>query len=102
MLENKLEEKLISVKQEYENNKILYLTKKYSSYKNIFEESIKSINEFNNIKNNKLLSKILNGFNDTVQTLFVNFSKLHEKHNEIENVNESNFLIINLKRKFSS
>lgn len=91
LLEKKLEQKLIAIKQENEKNKILNLTKKYSAYKTVFEESIKTINECNNIKNNNLLNKILSGYNDTVQTLFMNFSKLHEKYTEGESVYQSKF-----------
>jgi len=92
ILEKKLEQKLLEIKQENEKNKILNLTKKYSAYKTVFEESIKSITECNNIKANNLLRKILNGYNDTVQTLFMNFSKLHEKYTEGESVYQSKFV----------
>lgn len=92
LLEKKLEQKLIDIKQENEKNKILNLTKKYSAYKTIFEESIKSITECSNIKSNNLLTKIFNGYNDTVQTLFMNFSKLHDKYTEGESVYQSNIL----------
>lgn len=89
ILEKKLETKLQIIKQENEKNKILNLTKKYSAYKSIFEESIKTIHETNNIKNSKLMSKLFNGYNDTVQTLFMNFSKLHDKFSEGEGVYQS-------------
>lgn len=91
LLEKKLEHKMLAIKQENEKNKILNLTKKYSAYKSVFEESIKSITECCNIKSNNLLVKIFNGYNDTVQTLFMNFSKLHEKYSEGETVYQSNF-----------
>lgn len=89
LLENKLDQNLLSIKQENEKNKILCLTKKFSAYKTIFEETIKSVNEFSNIKSNNLFLKIFNGYNDTVQTLFMNFSKLHEKLTEGESIYQS-------------
>jgi hypothetical protein len=79
------------LKQENEKNKILNLTKKYSAYRSIFEESIKTINETNNIKSNNLLNRLFNGYNDTVQTLFINFSKLHDKFSEGESVYQSKY-----------
>lgn len=88
-LENKLDQKLLSIKQENEKNKILNLTKKFSAYKSIFEETIKSVNELSNIKSNNLFLKIFNGYNDTVHTLFMNFSKLHEKYSEGETIYQS-------------
>lgn len=88
-LEKKLDEKLIAIKQENEKNKILNLNKKYNAYRNAFEETIKAVSEFNNNKSNSLLNKILNGYNDTVQTLFFNFTKLHEKFTEGESVYQS-------------
>jgi len=91
IIEKKLDQKLINIKQENEKNKILNLTKKYSAYKSIFEETIKSITECCNLKSNNLLMKIMNGYNDTVQTLFMNFSKLHEKYTEGESVYQSIF-----------
>ena len=99
LLEIKLDQKLLAIKQENEKNKILNLTKKYSAYKTVFEESIRSITECNNIKTNSLLVKILNGYNDTVQTLFLNFSKLHEKYSEGESVYQSKFYYILLSTK---
>ena len=92
LLEKKLEEKLLSIKEENEKNKILNLTKKYSAFKTIFEESIKSITDYSNIKTNNLLLKILNGYDETVQTLLMNFSKLHEKYTEGESVYQSKYL----------
>lgn len=89
ILEKKLDTKLQIIKQENEKNKILNLTKKYSAYRSIFEDSIKTINETNNIKSNNLLIKLFNGYNDTVQTLFMNFSKLHDKFTEGETVYQS-------------
>lgn len=99
ILERKLDDKLHAIKQENEKNKILNLNKKYTAYKNIFEEAIKAVYECNNIKSNQLLSKVFNGFNDTVQTLLVNFSKLHEKFTEGETVYQSNLLKKNNKAK---
>lgn len=88
-LEKKLEQKLFNIKQENEKNKILNLTKNYCVYKDVFEETIKTVHQFNNIKSNKLLNKILTGYNETVQTLFLNFSKLYEKYTEGETVYNS-------------
>jgi len=93
ILEKKLETKLQIIKQENEKNKILNLTKKYSAYRSIFEDSIKTIHQTNNIKSNNLLNKLFNGYNDTVQTLFMNFSKLHDKFSEGETVYQSKKII---------
>jgi len=92
LLEKKLEEKLLLIKEENEKNKILNLKKKYSAFKTIFRESIKSITDYSNIKTNNLLLKILNGYDETVQTLLMNFSKLHEKYTEGESVYQSKYL----------
>ncbi len=94
IIEKKLDQKMILIKQENEKNKITNLNKKYSAYKSTFEETIKSIIDCNNLKSNNLLFKIINGYNDTVQTLFMNFTKLHEKYTEGESVFQSKIFLI--------
>ena len=89
ILEKKLDTKLQIIKQENEKNKILNLTKKYTAYRSIFEDTIKIIYETNNINTNNLMNKLFNGYNDTVQTLFMNFSKLHDKFSQGESVYQS-------------
>jgi hypothetical protein len=94
ILEKKLETKLQIIKKDNGKNKIINLTKKYSAYKSIFEDCIKTIYEIKNVKSNKLLNYLLNGYNDIFQTLFMNYSKLHDKLIQGESIYQSKEKII--------
>lgn len=96
-LENKLDEMLSGVQNNYDNEKekVLTITKKYAVYKKIFGDFLKLpfVSNSNDYGRN-ILEKINDGYNESIQTLMINYTKMHEKVSEYELITNSNTIII--------
>jgi hypothetical protein len=89
ILETKLEDLLTTLKENKKEDKFSLLGKKNSIMKKIFEEYINII-PIEGGRN--LLGRIYEGYDESMNTLMVSFSKVNEKLSDYETLTSSNIL----------
>ena len=99
-LESKMEEligNLINKKStgnNIENEKLIQITKKYAVYKKILEEYIKIIaNDSSELNSKNILNKVFEGYNDAIQSLMMNYTKIYDKLSDYESVTNSTIFL---------